>query len=269
MLHMIQAAGIDMQVEVCGEGNPLLLVHGFPLDHTMWQEQLALLQNHARCIAPDLRGFGKSGVTEGVLKMERLADDLASLLDAMKIHEPVTFCGLSMGGYIAWQFLRRHSRRVRRLILCDTRAAADSAEVAAGRHATAELVLTTGVRSLVTTMTPKLFSESTRKNQPELVDRMQKSILATAPTSAAAALRGMAERQDFTHDLPRLSVPTLLIVGAEDAITPAAEMKEMAAVIPDSRLVEIPDAGHMAPAENPQPVYAAIKYFLETSGAGC
>lgn len=266
MLQKVHAAGIDMQVQIKGEGSPLLMVHGFPLDHTMWQAQIDLLANHAMCIAPDLRGFGQSGTVEGVLTMERLADDLANLLDALRITDAVTFCGLSMGGYVGWQFLRRHPSRVRRLILCDTRAAADSPEVAAGRHKTAELVTTTGSRALVTTMIPKLFSEATRNQRPELVDQVRQTIQATNPQSAAAALRGMAERRDFQKDLPQVGMPTLVICGTEDTITPMSEMQAMAAAIPNSRFVEIPDAGHMAPLENPQPVYAAIKYFLETGG---
>src|SRR5687768_13865152 len=105
-----------------GRGTPLLLVHGFPLDHTMWQVQIDGLAERYRVIAPDLRGFGQSSVTQGLVTMQRMADDIAELLSGIKLSEPVVFCGLSMGGYVAWQFALRHRQRLARLILCDTRA---------------------------------------------------------------------------------------------------------------------------------------------------
>jgi 3-oxoadipate enol-lactonase len=124
-----------------GTGIPLLLVHGFPLDHSMWSHQIEELSSFGRVLAPDLRGFGQSGVTEGTVTMERFADDLAALLDAVGVGEPVVFCGLSMGGYIGWQFWKRHPSRLRALVLCDSRAAADSAEGARARRQSAEKVL--------------------------------------------------------------------------------------------------------------------------------
>ena len=127
-----------------GRGKPLLLVHGFPLDHTMWARQLDALSSSHRVIAPDLRGFGASSVTAGTVTMAQYADDLAGLLGALGIDEPVIFCGLSMGGYVAWQFALRHRPKLAKLILCDTRAVADSPEAAAGRQKTAEKVLADG-----------------------------------------------------------------------------------------------------------------------------
>lgn len=121
MLKQIDIAGTTLSVADVGHGPPILFVHGFPLDHSMWRHQIAELSRDHRCIAPDLRGFGQSRVTAGKVSMEQFADDLAELLDALGVTEPVVFCGLSMGGYIAWPFVRRHATRLRALILCDTR----------------------------------------------------------------------------------------------------------------------------------------------------
>src|SRR5438270_790221 len=143
-MPLVQVGGARFNVVQRGAGTPLLLVHGYPLDHSMWLAQLDELSDACRVIAPDLRGFGDSTITRGTVAMEQLADDLMSLLDTLEINEPIVFCGLSMGGYIAWQVALRHRRRLAKLILCDTRAAADSPEAAAGRLKTAQRVLAEG-----------------------------------------------------------------------------------------------------------------------------
>lgn len=256
-----------------GRGPVLLLVHGFPLDHSMWQPQIEEFARDHRVIAPDLRGFGGSrrradaddAADGGVWRMEDFADDLAGLLDALDVREPITFCGLSMGGYIAWQFWRRHRERVGRLILCDTRAAADAPEAAATRRATAVRVVAEGVGFLADSMNERLFARETRERSPQLVEATRRVMLATAPASVAAALRGMAERPDSTDLLSQIDVPTLVVCGRHDAISTAAEMRGIAAAIPGAKCVEVPDAGHMAPLENPAVVNAAMREFLSTA----
>src|SRR6476660_4012548 len=151
-------SGCEFNVVERGSGVPLLLVHGFPLDHSMWDGQLDGLAGSYRVIGPDLRGFGSSDVTPGTVTMEQLADDMAALLDALKVSEPVAFCGLSMGGYVAWQFALRYRARLAKLLLCDTRAVADSAEAAAGRLKTAEKVLAEGAGVAADALIPKLFA---------------------------------------------------------------------------------------------------------------
>nr|HPM85389.1 alpha/beta hydrolase [Candidatus Anammoximicrobium sp.] len=162
--------GLNLNVVESGAGLPVLLVHGFPLDHTMWQPQLEALAGEAHVVAPDLRGFGASDAGGETVSMEDYADDLAALLDARTIQEPVVFCGLSMGGYIAWQFWQRHRARLRGLILCDTRAAADTPEAAANRLATADRVLREGPSPVLQAMLPKLVAESMAKAGPEVVE---------------------------------------------------------------------------------------------------
>jgi pimeloyl-ACP methyl ester carboxylesterase len=252
----------ELNVEERGSGAPLLLVHGFPLDHTMWRSQIEALSAGHRVIAPDLRGFGSSSPSGDVLSMESHADDLAKLLDALGVDRPIVLCGLSMGGYIAWQFAARHGERLAKLIQCDTRSAADTEEAATGRRALAERVLKEGAGIVADAMLPKLFAEQTARTNPTVVDGTRRVILATAPATIAAALRGMAQRPDMTPKLAEIRVPALLICGQHDAITPAEEMRRVAAAIPAADFVEIQAAGHMAPLEDPLAVNAAIQPFL-------
>lgn len=245
-----------------GSGPVLLLVHGFPLDHSMWREQVAAFAASHRVIAPDLRGFGKSTGASETISMSQLADDLVILLDRLDIHEPVTLCGLSMGGYIAWEFWRRHGARLARLIVCDTRAVADTPEGARGRQMLAAKVLSQGSSAAAEAMLPKLLAPATATTRPELVDSLQQTILATAPATLAAALRGLAARDDFSGLLSQISVPTLMLCGAHDAISPPAEMRGMAAAMPSARFVEVADAGHMSVLESPAAVNGAIREFV-------
>ena len=237
-------------------------MHGFPFDHTMWNGQIASLSGRCRVIAPDLRGFGGSGASEGVATMEQMADDLAALLDALAIREPIVLCGLSMGGYIALEFWRKHASKIKALILCDTRAAADKPEAAANRIAMADHVLREGPRPLVDSMLPKLFSPRTCADQPRIVEEIERIMLRSDPRGIAAAARGMAQRRDFTAELSNIHCPTLVLVGADDAFSPPAEMQALAEAIPNAEYRMISEAGHMAPVEQPTAVNAAIETFL-------
>lgn len=264
-MRRISIGNIELAVVDQGRGVPLLLVHGFPLDHSMWSGQIEELSDSCRIIAPDLRGFGQSDVTDSTVTMAQLADDLAALLDGLEINEPVVFCGLSMGGYVGWEFFIRHRDRLRSLVLCDTRAMCDTPEVAQGRRDTAAKVLAEGPQILVDGMVPKLFSEATIVNRPELVEQTRQVMMNTAPQGIAAAARGMAERIDATALLPNIDCPTLVVVGEEDAISTVEEMRSFAETIPDARLVKIAGAGHMSPIENPEVVNNAIDAFVHSA----
>jgi pimeloyl-ACP methyl ester carboxylesterase len=254
-----------LHVHVAGSGPPLLFVHGFPLDHTMWNAQLAHFEKTHRVIAPDLRGFGRSDApNQDTVTMPQFADELAALLGTLPVAGPVTLCGLSMGGYIAMHFFSRHRARLAALILCDCRAAPDAPEVRQGRLDTAARVLQEGPGFLAETLVARLFSEKSRRDRTAIVTATQDVIRRNPAAGTAAAARGMAERPDMTSLLPQIDVPTLLIVGSEDAISPPKEMRSMAAAISSSTLVEIADAGHMAPLEEPAPVNTALEHFLAT-----
>ena len=260
----VSVGDVSLNVVDEGQGQPVLLVHGFPLDHSMWSNQIAALSQRYRVIAPDLRGFGGSDVTEGCVTMQQFADDLATLLDQLKVDRPVVFCGLSMGGYVAWQFVARHADRLKQLIVCDTRAIADSKETAEGREKSAQKVFAEGAKVVADAMLPKLFyrPENAMSNEPIYVQQTRDIMLKTNPKGIAAALRGMAQRPDVTSQLGRINVPTLVICGQHDAISPPAEMRKIAEGIPQAKYVEIEGAGHMAPLEKPAEVNAAILSFL-------
>jgi pimeloyl-ACP methyl ester carboxylesterase len=260
----IKIGDVTLNVVERGSGPVLLLVHGFPLDQQMWRLQLDEFSSTHRVIAPDLRGFGQSDVTPGNVTMRTYADDLAQLLDELQIRELVALCGLSMGGYIAWQFALQHGQRLGKLILCDTKAVADTAEGAKGRLDNAQKVLAEGPQALIDGLIPKLFAPQTIERQPDIVKAMRKVMLDTKAEGIAAALRGMAERPDVTPQLASINVPALVIGGEHDAIATLDEMRAFAGQLPQGRFVSIPHAGHMAPLENAPAVNAALRDFLAT-----
>jgi 3-oxoadipate enol-lactonase len=263
---------LEMAVIEEGSGLPLLLVHGFPLDHSMWKYQIAEFAQHCRVIAPDLRGFGGTTVMPqsstlaaappGKATMEQMADDLAALLDALGVQEKILFCGLSMGGYIGWQFARKYENRLRALVACDTRAIADTPEQAASRRELAERVLREGPAPVAETMLPKLFAGETQERRPDLVSATRDVIMRTRPEGISAALLGLAERPDVTEMLPKIGVATLVIVGEHDAISTPDEMQGIAESIPNAAWVVVPHAGHLSPLENPDVFNEALAQYI-------
>jgi pimeloyl-ACP methyl ester carboxylesterase len=248
-----------------GPGPVLVLLHGFPLNRKIWSAQESSVGSIYRVIAPDLRGFGESAAPEGVYTTDAMADDVIELLDALQLNEPVVLGGLSMGGYVAFDLLARYPRRFRALMLMDTRAAADTPEAARGREELARTVETTGnARHVVDAMLPRFFSEETRARRAELIAPVRAMMERTPARAIAGALRGMARRPDRTAELARIAVPTLVLVGAHDVISPPDEARKMAEAIPNARLAIIPDAGHLAPLENPEAADEAILDFLST-----
>jgi 3-oxoadipate enol-lactonase len=262
VMEMETVNGVKLALVDRGAGTPLVLAHGFPMDHAMWNAQIESLSKTCRVIAVDLRGFGQSEATDGPTTMEQFADDLAAVLDARHVSEPAVLCGLSMGGYIAFAFWRKYASRLRGLILCDTRAEADSPEAAAARRIVAQRVLAEGPGVLVEGMAVRLLAKATPQTQPERVEELRRMAERCSAQGVAAASLGMALRPDSTAILGEIRCPTLVIVGREDAISPPAEMRRIAGAIPNARLIEIPDAGHLSPMERPAEVNVAIEAFL-------
>ncbi|MBN2294977.1 MAG: alpha/beta fold hydrolase [Pirellulales bacterium] len=256
--------GIEIAFVDRGAGPVLLLVHGFPLDHSMWDAQIYIFQEKYRVIAVDLRGFGQSQVVEGTTDMETMADDLNDLLDSLKIDDPVVVVGLSMGGYVAFQFALKYPQKLSALILCDTRALADTSEVADGRLQAAKEVIADGPKSLVDSMMPRLFAEATVSQNPAMVDSLRDVMMTTDRQTIAAAARGMARRPDVRPWLGKIECPTLVIVGEHDVISPVDEMRAIADGIPHSSFVEIDGSGHMSPMEKPEDFNSAVLKFLAT-----
>jgi pimeloyl-ACP methyl ester carboxylesterase len=261
-MQTVKLGDVSLAVRDEGTGQPILFVHGFPLDHSMWEAQIERFKRTFRVIAPDLRGFGKSEVTNGTVTMQAFADDLAALLTALRVHEPIVLCGLSMGGYVALQFQKRYSDRLRGLVFCDTRATPDTAQAAGGRRTLAQEVLEKGPAPAATAMLPKLVGENTKSERREVLAELERMIRQTAPGGIAAALHGMADRPDMRGELPQIQVPCLVLVGEDDVITTPEEMKGMAEAIPNADYVVISDSGHMAPMENPDVVNEVLERFL-------
>jgi 3-oxoadipate enol-lactonase len=257
--------GIQMAFSDTGAGQPVvLMVHGFPLNRSMWDPQIGSLRAAgARVIAPDLRGFGASEAgPPGPLTMDKHADDLAALLDARDVSEPVVFVGLSMGGYVGFAFWRRHRARVKAFVLADTRAQGDTPEGQQGRadmaRAAEEL---NGPQPAIDAMKPRLFSPHLRVGSvPEVVTL---GIMAGASARAVAdGARGLGIRADSGTTLATIDVPTLVIVGEHDLLTPPEDSERIAAAITGSTLVKIDQSGHMSNLENPEAFNAAVLEFL-------
>lgn len=257
---------IEMFYRDQGTGLPILFAHGFPLDGTLWQPQLDKLADEYRVIVPDLRGFGNSPSTHEVT-MEQYADDLCALLDELGVDQ-VVLAGLSMGGYIAFAFYRKHPDRVHGLVLVDTRPQADTDEGRANRATTAQQVKEHGAAPLADDMLEKLLSPATHENQPDLAQTIRAMMARQSVQGIVAALQGMAERPDSRPMLGDISVPTLVVVGADDTVTPIADAESMANAIPGSELVVISDAGHLSNLEQPEAFNQALREFITTRVAG-
>jgi pimeloyl-ACP methyl ester carboxylesterase len=247
---------------VMGDGPSVVLLHPFPANHKVWLPAAELLAGRYRLILPDLRGHGQSGAGTGPATMEKHAADLLRLLEACGVGKAV-FAGVSIGGYVLFEFWRRHRGRVSGLILCDTRAGADTEEGRANRLKAADDVEKQGSVPFIDSMIPKLMGDTTRTTRPDLVERARKMMLEMSVAGIAAVQRGMAARPDSVADLRTINVPTLVIVGAEDILTPLSEAESMQRQIPGSRVQVIPRAGHYAVLEQHDVAGKAIRGFLD------
>lgn len=257
-LRTAHVHGAELSYHDEGRGEPIVLLHAFPLSSAMWEDQIEALATRFRVIAPDLRGFGSSARGQGLASLDQAADDLAALLDSLGLAQ-VTLVGLSMGGYIAFAVLRRHPALVARLVLADTRAGADSAEGRQGRESSAQLAERAGAPAIAEQMLPKLLSAGA---SADVRDEVRKIILANDPAGIAAAQRAMAARPDSAALLASLAIPTLIIVGSEDTLTPPSEAEAMQRAIAGSRLLTLAGAGHLANLEAPDEFSAAIEEFV-------
>jgi pimeloyl-ACP methyl ester carboxylesterase len=244
-----------------GGGNVVVLLHGFPFNSELWLPQIEELGKRVRIIAPDFRGFGGSDPSPAPYSLARLADDAAELLEALDVPRAVVG-GLSMGGYVAFEFYRRHRSKVAALLLADTRPDPDSVEARANRARMAELALTRGSAAVTAELLPKLLTPDTRARRPEAERALRRMMDAAAPEATAAALRAMAERTDSRPLLPDISVPVLVAGGTEDALTPPTEMRDWAHRIPNAQVEFIDGAGHVPNLERPDAFNALLLDLL-------
>jgi 3-oxoadipate enol-lactonase len=261
-IQRVTVNGVNLAVDTRGEGRCVLFIHGYPFDRTLWQYQLSHLEGWRR-VAPDLRGMGLSDAPDLGYSMATYADDLAALLDALGIEEAV-LCGLSMGGYVAFEFIRRWPDRVLGLILMDTRSEADSADGRRARDAQAAQARDRGTAAVAEAMLPKLFAEPDPAHSPAAA-RARRMIAATPVAGIVGALSAMRDRPDSTELLPILDeFPVLVVVGAHDRITPPDQAEAMADAIPGSRFEVIAGAGHVPPLERPAETTALLADFLKS-----
>lgn len=244
-----------------GENDPVVLLHAFPLNSRMWEPQAEVLAGERRVVTPDYPGFGRSPQTPAQPDVRYYAEGVRGLLDRLGL-ERVVLGGLSMGGYVAFAFLRLFPERVSGLVLANTRPDQDSEEMREGRKEMAHRVSREGVEVLIELMMPRLLAADTLKNEPEIVEQVKAMILECSPDGAVAALGAMRERPDSIPLLRSINVPTLVIGGEDDAVSTPEIMGAMAEEIPDASHVTLAGAGHLSNLEESQQFNDALEEFL-------
>lgn len=256
------SAGIEIGYDDIGTGIPVVFLHGFPHNRSLWTPQVHGLVDRARCLAPDLRGFGETTVA-GPYSMDQYADDVVSLLDLLRIDKAV-IAGLSMGGYAAFSVWRRHRARVRGLVLADTRAEPDGDAARAKRDEMISLARERGVGAVADAMITGMVGKGTRERSPQIVDEVYRMLSCAPLDGTIGALEALKTRQDSRGTLATIDVPTLVVVGDEDVITPVSESRAMHDGIRGSRLEIIGGAGHVSNVERPAAFNHVLSEFLST-----
>jgi pimeloyl-ACP methyl ester carboxylesterase len=263
----IISADAEIFYEVLGTGPPLVLLHPFPANHDLWQPAAQALVSHYRVILPDLRGHGDSGIGEGPATMEKHAADLAQIMDCEEIGR-AAFVGVSIGGYVLFEFWRKQRARVQALVLCNTKAQADTPEGRAGRFRAASEVMERGTEPFFESMVGKLIGETTRSSRPDLVEGALRMMRKMSPDDVAMVQRGMAERPDSMDTLKTINVPTLVVTGDEDMLTGIADAELMRQNIVGSQMKVIAKAGHYSPWEQPGEAGKLLRQFLDQVRGG-
>ncbi len=261
MKLLLRNAALDYTVDGPRTGVPIVLIHGFPFDKTMWTPQVEALKRRYYTITYDVRGHGRSEVGDGQYSIELFVDDLIALLDHLKLTRAV-LAGLSMGGYIALRAVERNPDRVRALVLCDTRSEADTNEGKIRRAAQARFVKERPIEEFANMLLPGLFYDKSFSERPEAVAHIRETILSTSPLSIAGTLIALAGRTDTTPSLYNIRVPCLVLVGKHDALTPVSAATAIKEKIPGAQMYIIPDAGHVSSLEQPERFNAHLIEFL-------
>jgi len=253
-MEKVNVNGVQLAYERRGQGTPLVLLHGFPLDHHLWDEIVPFLEDTFDVILPDLRGFGESTTVDSAYDMDDYASDIAGLLDALGIRQAAVV-GHSMGGYVALAFARLYPDRVRGLGLVSSQVLADPPERKEGRYKSAADVAENGIGSVVEAMAPKFTSNE------ELQSVARASMEKQQPAAYIGALKAMAERADSTALLSSFQFPVVLIHGDADSLIPIDRAREVKAALPQAHLVEISSAGHIPMLESKEKTAEALKHL--------
>ena len=259
----IRSSDAQLYYEVIGDGPSVVLLHPFPLNHNFWAAIAAQLSSRYRLIIPDLRAHGESELGDGPATMQKLADDLARICREEKTGKAM-FVGVSIGGYVLFEFWRSYREQVAALVLANTRAGAETPESKATRLQAADRVLREGTAGFIEEMLSKLLSQTTRANRPDIVDVARKMMQAMSPEDVAGVQRGMAERPDSVATLATINVPALIIAGEEDSV-PRSEFELMRQSIAGSELRVISGAGHYAALEKPEEFAGLLRDAVASS----
>ena len=265
-MPQITSGDADIFYEVLGSGPPVVLLHPFPANHNLWKPAAQALTTRYRVILPDLRGHGESGIGDGPATMEKHAADIARVLDHEEVRR-AAFVGVSIGGYALFEFWRKYRARVDALVLCNTKAQADTPEARAVRLQAATFVLDRGTELFFGSMIPKLMGKTTRDTRPDLVEGALRMMRTMSPEDVAMVQRGMAERQDSVETLKTINVPSMLVTGDEDILTGVGEAELMRQNISGSEIKLIAKAGHYSPWEQPEEVGKLLRQFLDRLNA--
>jgi len=262
MPQQLHSDDAEISYDTQGEGTPLVLLHPFPSNHEFWNPIEPQLGARYRLFLPDLRCHGASQSGNGPATMQKHAADLLRILDTEHIQR-ACLAGVSIGGYILFEFWRQHRERMQALILCDTRAQADTEEGRQTRLKAAEEVERSGPDGYIESMIPKLLGETTRRNRPDRVSEARRMMGRMASAGISSALRGMAARPDSVPTLKTINIPTLIMVGKEDTLTPVPDAELMHREIRGSELAVVPAAGHYMPFEQPEAAVQIMRGFLD------
>jgi 3-oxoadipate enol-lactonase len=260
----IPVNGIQLSYDDVGDGStPIIFLHGFPFDKTMWHGQLDFLKASYRLIACDIRGFGKSVDENSTLSIDLFADDLIALMDALTFDKAI-ICGLSMGGFIALNAYQRFPDRFAGLVLCDTQCIADTPEVKEKRYKIIEEIERTGANDFNSTFIKNVFHKDSLVNKRELVDQLSEVVFSNSQQIIQHGLVALAERTETCTTLGAVGVPTLILCGREDAVTPLVQSEYMHQHIKWSILYIIDNAGHVSNLEQPLEFNNSLRDFLNT-----
>jgi 3-oxoadipate enol-lactonase len=246
-----------------GTGHPVVLLHAFPLSRQMWEDAVKVWSARYRVLAPDLPGFGDSPSSRADFTMEGCARELSQFLMDRDVHEKIALVGLSMGGYIAFEFIRQFPGRISGLVLAATHPLPDTEAAAKGRRETAEFVLREGGRALSERLLPKLLGATTLGTKPAVIQKVQQLIVSNSPEAIAQACLGLASRRDSTPVLQEIRVPTLIVAGSEDALIPETRAVEMKQQITTAELEVFLACGHLINLEQPQLFQERVLSFLK------
>ena len=262
-MNRIQSDDAQISYSVLGSGKDVVLLHPFPAHHGVWLPVAEQLSARYRCILPDLRGHGASEPGDGAATMEKHANDIRRVCDDAGVSRAV-FAGVSIGGYILFEFWRRFRERVAALVLSDTRAPADSDAIRGARLASIEQVQKHGPDGFLDAQVERLLGASTRRNRPDIAQAARGMMAKITVAGISAVQQGMAARPDSAPTLKTIDVPTLVMVGDEDIVTPRADAEQLQRGIDGAKLEIVPAAGHYSPLERPEVVTRILGQFLDS-----